>query len=869
MPEQTQGHDDIEILAELKTVDAVRELIQIYKNCEWRETKFKIIESVSGFSHQRSFQFLFQIALDQTDLPISEKAIHCLSSMNSPICVRFLNHQYKMGPSYLKPAMIKALACIPDRTLAPEFLSDLSKALVSQHVLLAKNLILALGEFKFQPATEILFQIAANKKQRDLALSAIVSLGQILRSTDQFKKLEPEFKKDSFEYQIFTTSLHQIQFRSQWKIEDYLNKFYTNEKYHPALFFEICSFSDDDINAGLELFANPENIQKTLKLVSHLPNHIAVPFYEKLDNTEATLWNSISAHHHSAYKKIILASKNIKDADWLNCLTSTLPNADDIYKDIFTSPEYNESAESEKMLIIQYFFDYIYVYSGDTKKINTCGAWIETVLSNEKNESIKGRWIRLLSDIRFENHNLIQKIIQYLPNKNLSPSCLYYIKNNQHHSFTETLLKNSDIILNNFMLISQWIKALSKQNKDKSDDKNIAATLTPMCKISDEKLKIDILKFLNNNPIPELKIFVTENLSAQSTELNLFSIITIKKYADENNSELIAKHLNSNNPTLRGRALDTLISQPGLRAKRLAIDYFKENAANIEICEKITRCFVGPENSTDYFSNIVVDIIKKYPDHPLIENLNDFQNQLQQQIQSETKTGFSSNEPDIQKIEKDLEKKLIHYKFYDETAKSALRSAEVPFHHPEMYDRYIDKSAIILGYSKAIDIILEKQLGRKILFPNLEKRIFEFQNAVHIFALNEDFPVAEQVLKNLGLEKEFSAQSLPVHKMSLVAKGILNTKIINDHFKILDGLRAWSVILLLFSRKTQLQPKPLVPLFTDDSTTIQVAKKLMWLQDLRNPVAHRQTIIDFKALEDIRSEVFKILVLLNQLFEKK
>lgn len=856
-----------------QTVDAVRELIQTYQNCEWRETKFQILDSIAQFPHQRSFQFLFKISLEHKDLPLSEKAIQSLSLMNHPTVQRFLNHQYKTGPSYLKPAIIKALASIPDRTLAEEFVHDLKKAITNQQILLAKNLTLALGEFKYTPAVDLLFQIAADKKQRDLALSAVVSLGQILRTTERYDQLEADFKKDSFEFQIYTTSLHQIQFRSQWKLEDYLQKFYTSQKYHPALFFEISSFAEQDIMAGLELFASTENSEKTLKLLANLPALVSVKYYTELLKTSEnadSVWQSLSQHHSPEFKKIIIAHKNIKNADWLKCLSTTLPHADEIFKDLFTSDEYAVLSEPDKIQIINSFSDYLFALSGDVKKITVCGKWIEFVMQQEKIENIIGRWLRLLSDINYDSSSVSNYVVKNLKNKYLSQSCLYFMKNNSHHSFLEALLTHAEELTQKFDFKNQFIKALAAQNKEKSDDAKISTILNQLCQAADITIQIDTLKFIEKYPLNDMKPFVIKNLTVKNEDLNLFAVVAIKKFNDEAINEQIAQHLKSQNLILRGRALDTLLSQPGARAKRLAIDHFQNHALELETCEKIIRCFVAPENSTDYFVNVVAGIIKANPEHPLLDNLVEFQNQLQQQMQSSnTAQKFSSTAEDIQKIEKDLEKKLVFYKFYDETAKSALRSAEVPFHHPEMYDRYIDKSAIILGYTKAIDIILEKQLGRKILFPLLEKRIFEFQNAVHTVGLNEDYASAEKVLKNLSLEKEFSAQSLPVHKMTLVSQGILNTKIINDHFKILDGLRAWAIILLMFSRKTALQPKPLVPLFSDDQITVAVAKKLMWLQDQRNPVAHRQTIIDFKTLEEIRSEVFQILIQLNPLFEKK
>ena len=863
--------EHIEILGEFKSVDAVRELIQIYKNCEWRETKFQILSEISKFSHQRTFQFLFQITLEHKDLPLSEKAILCLSVMSSPLPRRFLNHQYKTGPSYLKPALIKALAAIPDRTLAHEFFEDLKKAIANDHDLLAKNLTLALGEFKYSPAADFLFEIASNKKNRDLALSAAVSLGKILRDPLKFEILESQFKKDSFEYQIYSASLHQIQFRSQWKLEDYLQKYYSGQKYHPALFFEIVSFAESEINAGLELFATEAHLEKTLLLLSHLPFSISESHYLKILSTTTDkneVFSSLSQHQSVDFKKLILQFKDIKNIAWLDALSNGLPNADEIFKDLFSSDEYTHLTDDHKMQILNSFSDFLNTYAGDSKKMNACGKWIESCLINEKNESIAGRWLRLISDSNYESTLVTAYVSKNIKNKNSVASGLYYMKSNPHHSFSDVLLQNFDEIVTNFKFGNAYFKAVAAQNFEATTTLKFLPLIKKIWLLNEISLNVDILKLIEKHPIVDFKPLVLESLASKDDSTILFAVIAAKKFKDENLSDVLAPFLKSKNIRIKGRALDTLLAQPGLRAKRLVIDDFKDNISDIEYCDKVIRKFTPPENSSDYFYNIVTGLIQSHPNHELIENLSEFQNQLRASQKTDVSLHFSSNAPDIQKIEKELEKKLIHYKFYDETAKSALRSAEVPFHHPEMFDRYIDKSVIILGYSKAIDIILEKQLGRKILFPALEKRMFEFQNAIHSLGLNEDYPSGEKILKNLNLHKDFSAQSLPVHKMTLVASGILNTKIINDHFKILDGLRAWSVILLLFGRKSSALPKVLVPFLNDDITTVAVAKKLMWLQDIRNPLAHRQTIIDFKSLEDIRTEVFQILLHLNPLFEK-
>ena len=161
-----------------------------------------------------------------------------------------------------------------------------------------------------------------------------------------------------------------------------------------------------------------------------------------------------------------------------------------------------------------------------------------------------------------------------------------------------------------------------------------------------------------------------------------------------------------------------------------------------------------------------------------------------------------------------------------------------------------------MGYAKALDLILEHDFGKKILFPLFEKRLAHFQNRVHALGLNQDQPPAHSILKTLHLEGDFLPETLPLHKMSSIARSILNSRIRVDHSKVFDGLRAWAAVTLLFC----LPSNGLVPLGSaSQRELVAFAKRLVAIQEVRNPVAHRQTIVDFVTLDWIRNEVFELI----------
>jgi hypothetical protein len=98
-----------------------------------------------------------------------------------------------------------------------------------------------------------------------------------------------------------------------------------------------------------------------------------------------------------------------------------------------------------------------------------------------------------------------------------------------------------------------------------------------------------------------------------------------------------------------------------------------------------------------------------------------------------------------------------------------------------------------------------------------------------------------------------------------------NGKIMQDRFKVFDGLRAWAVIFLIFARKIpQIQGTPILPMKTGldavamNDQCISIAKRLMTLQDLRNPAAHRQTYTELALVKNVRNEA---IMLVNTVLE--
>ncbi len=820
----------IEQLALFKNTDSMRELIHIFNECGWRETQFQVLKVLPYFIDQRGLEFLYQVALQEKDYPMAEAAISALSETKNTWAALFIAEMYLNCKENLKPACALALGQISHRALLNELMTDLDSALKNQSTLLAKNIILTLGELKAHQSVPSLIRVAQNKMHRDLALSAVVSLGKITRDQKVFEQLEIYFNKDSFEYQVFGSAKNQCLFRAQWKIEDYLNKMIENKFFHPALMYELNAFSTDDVKESIQLVFEKLDQQKKIQL------------YEALDFKDKVKW-----FPESFIKEVIQFEK------------------DDLNLDNFQKLD-----EPGKMNQINLFCQKALVTLPSRKKIETQVKILEKffvdhfIETNTESNEVRSRSVRALAQLKVNS----KKIHQYFLSASdiLKKDLLIYAQSYKSADQFKYILSLSD---KDIVKHSQsYLKAILSQDIQSENIKNVEETIELLKANTDTEIQILILKLITRCGLQKYKNLALTQLQSKNQVVQLNALFAIKSFNDEALTDQVSLFLKSDSESLAGRCLDVLLSMSGVRAKRKAIDFYVEQALSEDIVDKVIRTFIPPDNDSDYFylqaekALQLVTLKNKYGEQ--IDIMQNFADKLKTHSQSFLKTQAFPSDVDLIAIDQDFEKLIPAYKNYDETSKSALRSAEVPLRHPDLFDRFVDKSSIILGYTKAIDLILEKQLGRKILFPKIETKMNEFQNLIHSLSLHEDYPQFDKVMQMTQLQKHFNQQSLPLHKMGLVAKGFMNGKIVNEHFKILDGLRAWAVVLLLFASKNKLTNKALILNEVSESDVIELAKKLIWLQDIRNPIAHRQTLVDFKAIEQVKIETIKTLQLMSK-----
>ena len=867
----------IELLGSMAEPDAARELIQLYQDCQWRNSRLQIIRVLSKNPTERSLEFLFRLAGSKQDIPIAEAAIWSLGQSHHRLAALFLVRLYGQGDESLRPSVVGALGQIPDRTLVKDFLKELPEAIQSRKLTLAKNLILTLGELKVKEAIPQFLKIAEDRTSPEIAVCALVAIGKIARDPKVIEPLEMRFRDDLFQYQLFTSVKVQVQFRAEWKLEDYLSKLFEGPGFHKTLPFELSHFSPVDVKEGLKLFSETGHFEKLCLALSKIdfPDianwYSELIAYEKLEPAQAKqVLLSISSHLDVRMKEPLAAIRKHfpkLTLDWLEAVSMSLPQAEIEFKEFFASESFREMDDGGRTSAINHLYHHGLCVQTSAAQLHEVGKILESTLDSDPSPQVRGRILRAMAGLKIQSKKatlLIKDCLGNISDKDnaaILPSCLKYLELCPDKNLTETLLEISVPI----KLRCGYLKALAALPiHPKTHDGLEVFLKSCLTGKSPIECRIDALNLLRQHPRPTLIAEVLDCLKGED-RIQIAAIIALKTMGTESSAEPLSKFLESKQQSLSGRALDTLTSIPGLRAKRIVIDYLKEHCEDEDVCDKVTRCLQPPETPNDYFSKSIDDILLQFPKHPQKDGLILLREKLSAPSTAMGNTGALKG-IDIQAIDLDLSEKITGYKDFDESVKSTLRSAELPYKHRQMFDEYVDKASAIIEYCKGVDLLMEKRLGKKILFPKLENSLHEFANALYPLGLNEDYPNAERVLKETGLERHFSVQSFPLHKMATMAQGIRNGKIVNEHFKTLDGLRAWAVMLLLFGRSIN-GVKALIPLkATSDDQVILFCKRLIALQEIRNPLAHRETEVKFVKLDEVRNEVFALLSSFSKIF---
>ena len=96
----------------------------------------------------------------------------------------------------------------------------------------------------------------------------------------------------------------------------------------------------------------------------------------------------------------------------------------------------------------------------------------------------------------------------------------------------------------------------------------------------------------------------------------------------------------------------------------------------------------------------------------------------------------------------------------------------------------------------------------------------------------------------------------------------MSGQLAREQYKIIDGLRAWALLLLLFGRNFKfrnIQFEAILPMAKVQNDGIaRIARDMNELQEARNRAAHRGTMLEMGGMKEMRSVCASVLNSLDE-----
>ncbi|MEQ1875875.1 MAG: hypothetical protein ABL958_04455, partial [Bdellovibrionia bacterium] len=346
----------------------------------------------------------------------------------------------------------------------------------------------------------------------------------------------------------------------------------------------------------------------------------------------------------------------------------------------------------------------------------------------------------------------------------------------------------------------------------------------------------------------------------------------------EEAADWLFQEIRGNDQTLKGLAIYALTHIQSDKVTRGLLDIAKElikDPSQSALLARIFRDLKPPKNGAQEVTKSVEALLSLSTSEPVYEAIFSFLSQLVLVRADETRS-FNLDPKVRSNVETRLLEELPKFFKLAPVVRSVLLNAEIPAAHPEIFTDRVDKSTSVLQFIKAIDIYLKERLGgflgsdvgqgkmqAIVLAAGLDRYLQRGFSSQGLYADT----IGTEILRDIDLTQGFGLAEFPFGKLKSIVEAILANKIFHEEFKVIDGLKAWGVLLLLFARPWGTRTRQLLIQPKGQVSIISVCKRMIELQDYRNPIAHRHTILELVPVEKIRKRTLSLLGDLQEMFD--
>ncbi len=312
-----------------------------------------------------------------------------------------------------------------------------------------------------------------------------------------------------------------------------------------------------------------------------------------------------------------------------------------------------------------------------------------------------------------------------------------------------------------------------------------------------------MLLILSANAVPGFADLILQSLESDDFQTQMLALAAAKWNHDARLWDVVFRYLDSPSQCLQGRALDTLCNSNAEQHCRLVkqlLPNTTESRAGAQAAARILPRPGGVVSTADYAArSLGVRAGRRLRRSGTVRSGDSTSRSVRAPEPGQT-AQRGPVDPEVRRLDAELAEHIPGFAKYGEMVRSALRSAELTYRHPELFGERVDKSSAVVEYVKAIDLLLQDYVGGQLFGYGSGDILIRMQSRVVQLQLTEEFLPMQRVLRDLQCESFFSSDSFPLGKLSKLAANILSGKISSDQMRAFDGLRAWSIALLLFGR---------------------------------------------------------------------
>lgn len=878
--------DAIGELAKQGDSDSGRVLIEYYEYTQWRSIKTDILRALGRMNQQRTVEFLVMIASDRDDLALAGEALVALGATGDAMAGEFLLTVLRQQGHPLRREAVVALSQLDEFPCERELAALLSEtdpapALV-QFAILASS---SRGDVSVWPHVARHLQAGAEGNGA-VFNAALLAAGQLAIPDSRDALVALDLRYRFFSNRLRLASLERVQSRLSLSIEDSVSEVLTATEARTELgaLRSLRRFSYASGWEAFELFASSSTTatQALARSVLYLPERAEADLAflaEHFENIPIERAMGLTKVHASV------------DATFVDRLAARLPTRGVTrLLSKLSAPESvalldaligdRKASAEDRVQAVNALVAQAQMAGRDSVTARACGR-CATQRVSEVDDGLRYRILRALGQIGYDDASVIDVLERALTDARAHPSAYLALSSLGGQESAWVVLRR----------IKKLLESTEKRSGEEGSELDAAlsslgrmgklpgvAALLRLPKIDGVRRSQALLKIMCANAVKGFEDVVLRALHGSDFQTVMLGLAAARLNHDDAIWEKVGELATSPDSCVAGRAVHSLCHGAGVKHHKRLLERLCASADAQSLMLTVLQN-LEPAEGADYqpiISYIDERLSKRdgaFRDAEVYAAATGLRDNLvfaaAKPRNSMLPSGPGSAARHIADIDRELGARISGFDRFNEVVKSTLRNAELTHSHPELFDHRVDKSTMVVEYVKSIDLLLQETLGGQLFASRVVSPV-QMQSRVVELQLDDESLPAWQWIKALDIGAPFSADSFPSHKMTSMGRAILTGKLWHAPHRIVDGLRAWAILLLVFGRDFSHRGTPVAPLFrvrnARNESICGTAFRLNDLQDIRNEAAHRGTMLRTTEVEQIREQSFAVLTELNALF---